>query len=251
MPAIAKMLAKVGTMDADAYILDLEDSIAPDDKAEALERVSAFLNESYVNKVYVRVNVGIYEQELKELEKYDVGFMLPKFEEATFYEKALEILKAHEVIALVETPKGVVNIEQIAKTPWVDAIAFGAEDYTASVNMENRIEYLLFQKSCIITFSKAYGKLVYDTPSFKLDDEAGFKREVDNAVSLGFDGKLAISPRHIPYINKCFRHCDVEYIKNVIEQFENSDLGVVVIDGKVYEKPHIERLKKILKEHGN
>ena len=234
-----------------AYILDLEDSIIPDDKAIALRLVSNFLSENNTHKGYVRINADNYEAELNELAKYETGFVLPKFENPEYYENSLDILKEHDVIALVETPLGVINIERIAKTRWVNAIAFGAEDYTAAVNMENRIDFLQYQKSRLVTFAKAYNKFVYDTPSFKLDDVNEFRREVDNAVALGFDGKLAISPKHLAYINESFRRYDLTYIKSVIDQFETSGLGVVVIDGFIYEKPHIERLKRILREHNN
>ena len=245
------MLAKLATMGECAYILDLEDSILPDDKAQALKRVSDFLSENDACNGYVRINANNFEAELNELAKYETGFVLPKFENPEYYEKSLDILKEHEVMALVETPLGVVNIERIVKTQWINAIAFGAEDYTAAVNMENKIDFLQYQKSRLVTFAKAYNKFVYDTPSFKLDDVNEFKREVDNAVALGFDGKLAISPKHLTYINESFRHYDVAYIKSVIEQFEASGLGVVVIDDYIYEKPHIERLKRILREHDN
>lgn len=251
MPAKAELLAKLATMGECAYILDLEDSIIPDDKAKALKRVLDFLSENNTNKGYVRINASNSEAELNELAKFEIGFVLPKFENPEYYENSLDILKEHDVIALVETPFGVVNIERIVKTQWVNAIAFGAEDYTAAVNMENKIDFLQYQKSRLVTFAKAYNKLVYDTPSFKLDDVNEFKREVNNAVALGFDGKLAISPKHLAYINESFRHYDVAYIKNVIEQFEASGLGVVVIDNYIYEKPHIERLKRILREHNN
>lgn len=251
VPAKAKMLAKLATMGKCAYILDLEDSIIPDDKAKALKLVSDFLSENNANKGFVRINAENSEAELNELAKYKTGFVLPKFENPEHYEKSLDILREHDVIALVETPLGVVNIERIARTQWVDAIAFGAEDYTAAVNMENKIDFLQYQKSRLVTFAKAYNKFVYDTPSFKLDDENEFKREVDNAVALGFDGKMAISPKHLAYINESFRHYDLSYIKSVTEQFEASGLGVLVIEGHIYEKPHIERLKRILREHNN
>ena len=250
MPAKAQMLAKVATISDCAFILDLEDSILPNYKAKALKLVSDFLPEN-TKKVYVRINADDYEVELNELAMYETGFVLPKFENPEYYEKSLDILKEHDVIALVETPLGLVNIERIAKTHWVNAIAFGAEDYTAAVNMENKIDFLQYQKSHLVTYAKAYSKFVYDTPSFKVDDVDEFKREVDNAVALGFDGKMAINPKQIAYINESFRQCDVAYIRSVLELFETSEQGVVVIDGKVYEKPHIERLKRILREHNN
>lgn len=117
--------------------------------------------------------------------------------------------------------------------------------------MQNSIEYLNYQKSIIVTYAKAYGKKVYDTPSFKLDSIELFEKEVDDAFNLGFDGKMLITPKHIDYINKVFSSGEIETIKSIIELYEKSDEAVVVIDGKVYEKMHIAHLKKILQEKEN
>lgn len=250
VPAKEKMLAKIPFLSADAFIIDLEDSIKEEEKAEALELLCTFLSEHpECSNVCVRLNKNNFEEEAVALNCFDVGFMLPKFESSDEYTSIEGIWFQHNLIALVETPMGVINIQQIAQCSWVDAIAFGAEDYTASVNMLNDDIMLLPIKSTLIAYAKAYNKKVYDTPSFKLNNEAEFEQEVKNAMNLGFDGKLAISPKHIQYINETFNSSDLNYIKSVIERYQAEGNAVVVIDGKVYEKMHINRLKKIIKEN--
>lgn len=249
VPAQDKMLKKVGVLDADGYIIDLEDSISNDDKVQALERTEAFLkNNTIHNPIYVRINKDNYVNEIGRLEKFSqIGFMLPKFENESDYVKCQEILSNHNTLALIETPLGIVNIQRIASCQWVDALAFGAEDFTASINMKNSNEFLRYQKGCLVTYAKAYEKKVYDTPSFHLGISEEFKFDVSESVDLGFDGKLVISPKHINCVNNAFMRMNPDEIMDIITQYESTGEAVQVINGKVYEKMHIENLKYMIK----
>ena len=251
VPAKGKMLAKIPSMNANAYIIDLEDSIPEEEKEDALIRVSAFLDDmGSVSNIIVRINSNHAARELAQLTKYkEIGFMLPKYEKENPYDQFAHILKSHYTIALIESPRAIVELPVICSNSYLKALAFGAEDYTAKVNMENSVEYLFFQKSMLVTYAKAFDLKAYDTPSFKLNDEAEFEREVNNAMSLGFDGKMAISPKHVQFINETFNYNDLDYMKSVISRYEEDGNAVVVIDGKVYEKMHINRFKKIIKEN--
>lgn len=251
VPAKDKMLAKIPSMTANAYIIDLEDSIPEEEKEEALARVTAFLDGlTTTSKIIVRINSNHAERELSKLANYqEVGFMLPKYENENPYDVLEDKLSGHYTIALVETPRAMVELSDICSKKYLSALAFGAEDYTAKVNMENNVNYLFFQKSMLVTYAKAYDLQVYDTPSFKLNDESEFEREVKDAMNLGFDGKMAISPKHVQFINDTFNSIDLEYMKSVISRYEEDGNAVVVIDGKVYEKMHINRFKKIIKEN--
>lgn len=252
IPAKEKMLNKIKELKADIYIIDLEDSIGKNDKEIALNVLVDFLDKlQQKSNIMIRINSDNYLNELKLLDKYsEIGFMLPKFEYGNQYEDVSNILKKHKIAALVETPLGIVNIEQIVCKEYINAIAFGAEDYTAKVNMKNSKFSLNYQKSKIVTYSKAYNKKVFDTPSFKINNDEEFKEEVNESVDLGFDGKLLIHPKHIDYINNAFQNIDIDKYKSIIDIYEKSDSAVVVIEGVVYEKMHINRMKKILKENG-
>lgn len=250
VPAKQKMLDKISLLKADKFIIDLEDSISADDKEFALANLLEFLDLfDDVKNIIVRLNKELYRHELEILNMYDIDFMLPKFESNEDYDIGM-YTDRHKFFALVETPLGLVNIKDIASSDEIYAIAFGAEDYTANAGMQNSIEYLIYQKSRLVTYAKAYGKKIFDTPSFKLDNEELFEKEVEDAFNLGFDGKLLISPKHIDYINKIFSAGNIETIKSIIDTYEQSGEAVLVIDGKVYEKMHITHLKKILKEKG-
>lgn len=252
VPAKEKMLMKIKDLNADAYILDLEDSIEEEHKNEALHAIEEFLKISpQMDNIFVRVNRSYMEKELKVLNIYSVGFMIPKFENfegITIEEK--EILKRHRVIALIETPQGVANIELILKSDLIDSVSFGGEDYTALTNMENTSDSLYYVKSRIVMYAKAYKKTVYDTPNFELNNEDIFKKDVKNSSKMGFDGKMAINPKQIGFINNCFKKYDFKKMKQIVIQYEEAGNAVVKIEGKIYEKMHIDRMKRILKENG-
>lgn len=251
VPAKDKMLAKIPSLNADAYIIDLEDSIPEEEKANALNRTVNYIDSlASASNIIVRINSNHAERELYELSKFsEIGFMLPKFEKKNPYSVQAELLKGRYTIALIESPKAFAELQSICETEYINALAFGAEDYTAKVNMENNVDYLFFQKSILVTYAKAYDLQIYDTPSFKINDDSEFEREVKNAMALGFDGKMAISPKHVQFINETFNSNDLDYMKSVISRYEADKNAVVVIDGKVYEKMHINRLKKIIKEN--
>lgn len=251
VPAKDKLLAKIPQMNADAFIIDLEDSIPDEEKEEALDRTINFIGGlSSASNLIVRINSNHASRELPKLAKFsEIGFMLPKYEKNNPYDVHKDILQCHYTIALIETPSALIDLCDITKVGYLNALAFGAEDYTAKVNMKNNVDTLIFQKSMLVTYAKARNLQVFDTPSFKLDNEEEFEREVKNALALGFDGKMAISPKHVNFINDTFNTNDFEYMKSVIARYEADGNAVVVIDGKVYEKMHINRFKKIFKEN--
>lgn len=251
VPAKEKMMNKISSLSADAYIIDLEDSISDNEKDDALVNLKKYLDSCVKNSkiIFVRLNSNRLDKEIELLKEYDsIGFMIPKFENYMSYNSYESVLLNHKVIALIETPLGVLNAVDTAKCNWVDAIAFGAEDYTSMVNMKKSNETLLYQKSHIITCAKAYNKKVYDTPCFSFEEDI-LKHEVEFAVDLGFDGKLAINPKQISLINEEFRKSDIEFIKYIVDEYESSNESVLKIDGIIYEKMHIQRFKKILKEN--
>ena len=250
VPAVEKMMNKISGFSADGYIIDLEDSIPLEKKQSALEELISFLKSCPAN-IFVRLDSNLIDNEITVLKQFNLkGYMLPKFESPEQYEKYVDKFSGRQIIALVETPLGMVNLEKIAACEWIDAMAFGAEDYTSSIGMNNNAEMIYHARSRIVMFGKAFRKCVYDTPSFILNDQEALAAEIQLAKDIGFDGKLAINPKHVSLVNEIFKSCDKEYIKSVIDRYQAGNEAVQVIDGKVYEKMHIDHLKRILKESG-
>ena len=249
VPAKKKMLEKIAGFDADAVIIDLEDAVADQDKEAALEEVKAFLQKGPCEKLYVRIDGRYIDRQLSALQEFPLkGYMLPKFQDPENFAPWAHCFVQKQIIALVETPKGAVNIQKIVSCPWVSAIAFGAEDYTACTGMKNSAETLHYVKSRLVMYAKAFDKNIFDTPSFILDDMQQLQQEAELDLNMGFDGKLAIHPKQVPVINQVFTACDIPYLESVIARYEDSGQAVQKIDGKVYEKMHIAHMKRILKE---
>lgn len=253
VPANEKMLLKTKDLTPNSFIFDLEDSIPDSQKEEAIFLLKSFVDQNSDSKRcawFVRLNANNIEKEAGILDVSSIdGFMIPKFEgvSQTGFLKKNKTKK--KIIALVETCKGVEEVHHISMDKTVDAIAFGAEDYCAQRNMEPRKDFLLSIKNTILNSCIANNKLAFDTPSFQIRDEDAFAEDVKESASLGFHGKLAIHPNQISLIQKEFGYNDIEYIKGVIKLFEEQGGGVMEYNGKVYEKPHINRLKRILNEH--
>ena len=251
IPAKERFLQKLSSYTNDCIIIDLEDSISIKDKEIALNNLVNCLNAmTNINtgKWFIRINKDNIEYELEVLNKFNVGFMLPKTESVEEILKHKHLLRGHCVIALIETPQGLINIQEICSCEAVSAIAFGAEDFTAQLRMKNDNTLLLFAKSRLVTFAKVYQKPVYDTPSFNVTDEDLFKEDVDYSVNLGFDGKLAIHPKQLSYIKDAYHAQNIEHLRLIVKEYEEKGGGAVVIEGNVYEQMHINNIKKILNQ---
>lgn len=250
VPAVQRKLQKIDSMRADAFIIDLEDSVKPENKETALAEVIRFLDGRCGNdkKIFIRLNNDRIREESEALSPVSsriAGYMIPKAESATDFTCFKESMA--QIIALIETARGMVQIGEIAACGEVDALAFGGEDYCADVGMTDREDLLLPIKTQVVQYAAAFGKRCYDTISRELKLTDKFRESVRRSADLGFDGKLAIHPVQTELIDQMFSAHDPERMKTIIEAFENSKDGVIVIDGVVYEQPHIERMKKELK----
>lgn len=250
VPAKAKMLDKIAISTADAWIIDLEDSIAHDEKDVALSAAVNFLRVSHrAEDCFVRIDREFMAEEVNALQGLKLrGFMVPKVEDCDFIDGFKGAFEGRENIALIETPRGLVEINSIANNKHIAALAFGAEDYTAAVNMQNTDGNLTALKSRIIMYAKAYGKDAYDTPSFGINDVVKADAEAQRSADLGFDGKMAIHPKLISGINRAFKMHDIERMRQIVFSYEKRGEAVLVLDGNVYEKMHIDRFRRIIRE---
>ena len=248
VPSVERMLMKIHSFNADAYVLDLEDAVSDDKKKDALKDAAAFLESMPEEKIYVRINRSLIENEIETLRSYKFeGYMLPKFVSPEEFSRFESELSRRNNIALTETPMGMANLRDIASCSWVSAIAFGAEDYTSSVMMKNSSEYLIGIKNMIVMFAMAFCKSAIDTPFMNLNDNEKFLSEVQMSADLGFDGKLAVHPKQTEAINNIFlRRSETDFMIEAVKLYEKNGGGAVSIGGKIYEKMHIENFKKIL-----
>ena len=250
VPALQRKLQKIDSMRADAFIIDLEDSVKPENKEAALAEVIRFLDGRSADetRIFVRLNKDRIEKEIEALSPVSdriAGYMIPKAESAADFSCFKE--RPAQTIALIETARGMIRIGEIAACSQVGALAFGAEDYCADIGMTDREDLLLPVKTQIVQHGAAFGKPCYDTISRELRLTEKLQESVLRSRDMGFEGKLAIHPVQTEVIDGMFAPPDLERMKAIIEAYETSAEGVIVFDGIVYEQPHIERMKKELK----
>ena len=169
VPAKEKFLKSFEKIETDHIILDLEDSLREEQKEEGLELVTGILRKyGETRSIYVRINSGNrMETEIKTLQTYDfAGYMIPKFENIDILEPLQRYLGKKEIIALIETIKGVLEIPQITASPLVQKLAFGEVDFCREVGFEAGEEATYFPRNQLVLYSSYYKKYVLEMLQF-------------------------------------------------------------------------------------
>ena len=157
------------------------------------------------------------------------------------------ISRGHSVI--IETNAGLEACHEIAHcSARIDALFFGGVDMAAELRCENAWEALLYARSRVVHAAASAGLDVIDVPYLDLDDHDGMVIAAKQAKALGFSGKGSIHPKQIPLLNNVYTPTEeqVAHAKRIITTFEEADTGLVVIDGKLIEKPVLRDMYRIL-----
>lgn len=248
IPSTERFLTKIQGVSADAVIVDLEDSIPENQKQEALQRLHEYLKQNSVdNDIFVRINRSSAIKEISLLDGKNIkGYVIPKVEQVTDIIELVPTIKDKMVVALIESPMGSINLKEIAACPNIHALAFGAEDFRSYYSRDIGEYGLIYTKSKLTTLAKAYNKPAFDSVSLEYKDTETLEMEVETSLSYGFTGKLAIHPNQVDTINNVFEQNDYKYYEYVVQQYDTAKKGVLVLNGRVYEKPHIEMYRRRL-----
>ncbi len=235
---------------ADNLIYDLEDSLKPSEKAEGLKLLCSHgaVRPSKEQQVFVRLNADNLKEEMKALKDLDIdGFMIPKFEGIEDIKGCESLIGDKRIVPLIETCKGIINLERFADDERIVSLALGGEDYCSGLGVETNDDALFAARSRLVLYAKAAGKNAVDTISTGYRDPALFEEELKKSARFGFDGKLMIHPAQAEVSKKLQKAVPKDVISGIIKEFEARNEGAVIINGSLYERPHIERLKKIIK----
>jgi len=274
-----RMLSRCLREDTDAVVLDLEDSVPIMDKETARWFIREFLNDLKEKpeypKIIVRVNswaTGLTMEDLKFIvDKPLDAIMLPKSESSEDIHKLEQSLKNLEkergldigsikIIPLIETAKGVELSYDIAlSSERVIALSFGAGDYMRDLGLSYMMlskaqEELLYARSRIVVASRAAGIIPIDTPYLGLIiDREGLEHECIIAKKLGFKGKLAIHPSHLPIINKTFSPSEneVREASEIVKTFEEAasrGMGAATYAGRMIDYMTYKQAKDIIEQ---
>ncbi len=247
---------------ADIVCIELEDGIAPKDKVVARKRTLAlFAGPQTHDKIerIVRINsprnaFGLADvSAVLAADTPTPALMLPKVmapDEVIWLDDLLTE-RGHDtrLHIIIETNQGLEAAHDIAKaSARIDALFFGGVDMAAELRCKNSWEPLLYARSRVVHAAAGAGIDAIDVPWLDLEDIDGLEREAHLARELGFNGKGAIHPKQIAVINRVFTpsNAEVACAKNILEVFEQADTGLVVIDGKLIEKPVLREMQRVI-----
>ena len=255
-----EMFPKALASGADMVCIELEDGIAIKDKDEARKSTINALKTLEVKndvELVVRVNCqrtkpGLLDFEALISSKLRVkALMLPKVktpDEITFIDDLLTDCNLDtDLHVIMETNEALENIYDIAHaSKRIVALYFGGVDMAAELRVPNSYENLVYARSKLVHAGASVGVDVIDVPYLDLEDMNGMKKEAELVRNLGFTGKGSIHPKQINILNKVFTPSEEEITKakKIIDQFNASDTGLVVIDGKLIEKPVLREMQR-------
>ena len=255
-----EMFPKALASGADMVCIELEDGIALKDKDEARKNTINSLKTLEIKndvELVVRVNCQRTKPGLLDLEafissKLNVkALMLPKVktpDEISFIDDLLTDCNLDtDLHVIMETNEALENIYDIAHaSKRIVALYFGGVDMAAELRVPNSYENLTYARSKLVHAGASVGVDVIDVPYLDLEDMNGMKKEAELVRNLGFTGKGSIHPKQINILNEVFTPSKEEIIKakKIVDQFNASDTGLVVIDGKLIEKPVLREMKR-------
>jgi citrate lyase subunit beta/citryl-CoA lyase len=268
--------AKGAGSEADALILDLEDSVAAVNLPAARTMVAAFLRAQVDRprqRLWVRVNALGTPHVLADLAAVvparPNGIMLPKSESAAdaitlgHYLSALEVAAGDTdgttkiAVVATETPAALFTLGgYTAVGARLAAVTWGAEDLAAALGAtSNRVEgggyeftYQLARSLCLAS-AVAAGVAPLDTVFTDFRDAGGLEREARAARRAGFTGKLAIHPDQVAVINRAFTPdaAEIAHAERIVAAFAaNPGMGTVGLDGKMVDMPHLKQARRVL-----
>jgi citrate lyase subunit beta/citryl-CoA lyase len=271
-----RKLAKGKSSSADALILDLEDSVAPDRTAIARDMVRAYLQsrpDRSKQQLWVRINPLATEKGLPDLAAIVAGkpdgIILPKPDSAAdivLLDHYLSALETREGLPLgsiraipvaTETAKAVFTLGTYAgSSPRLAGMTWGAEDLPAALGASTNkapsgayaFTYELARSLCLAG-AVAADVQPLDTVYVDFRDPAGLEADCKSSRQLGFTGRIAIHPDQIPVINAAYSPdpAEIAHARRVVDAFAASPgTGVVGLDGKMLDMPHLKQANRLL-----
>ncbi len=266
-----RKISKAAQSAADCVILELEDGVALNRKAEARQVINEALHtiDFGPREKLVRLNpIGseFFEDDFRQtIEGHPDSYVIPKAESAFDIAEFSDQLAHAErergwqvggirLIILIETPKGVMNLRELAQsTLRLEALMFGAEDLAGAVGaIRSKAGWEVFYaRSAVVTAAAAYDLQAIDQIYADFNDTAGLAEDCAFARQLGYSGKIAIHPRQIEAINTAFSPtaAEIERAERLMNAFaaqQASGKGAFVFEGKMVDQPMIRQAQRIL-----
>lgn len=269
-----RLLKSAKNSNADALLLDIEDSVQPlNNKKIARENIKRWVEQNCFEgkSIFPRVNdreSGLLLQDIYQLTINGInGFMYPKARSGNdiyFIDKLLETIEyeknipvgTFKLIPLIETAAAVLNSQSICQaSSRVIAIAYGCEDFISDLEGIHDKEHLsLFTPRAIIAMAaRANNVIPIDTVHINVHDLEDLKKNLNTAKSLGFEGMLVLNPKEIDLVHEYFSPSQEEILQaqemlKLFDEANREGKGVAVINGKFIGPPMVLSAKRILQK---
>lgn len=250
-------IAKALASGADAVIVDLEDAVAPQAKADARAALAQWLESANLAPavpLLVRINApgtAWFDADLALCGRSATigGVMCPKAERVTDLDTVRRAAPGRALIPLIETAEGFDNLRALAGAAGVQRLAFGSIDFQLDLGIGGDGAELLFFRSQLVLASRLASRAApIDGVTTALDDDAPVARDAQAARRLGFGAKLCIHPRQVAAVHAGFtpRDEEVEWARRVLAAVERSGGAAVAVDGKMVDRPVLLRARAVL-----
>ena len=264
------MIQNADVFDAEAVIFDLEDAVFLSEKDAALRLLQTFVQRFRFESTerIVRINgldtpLGLHDLDVICSDDIDT-IMLPK---ATLQwtlmcvntlkriESEKGMKKQIGLIPIIENALSLMEINQIAQTERVTGLLLGAEDLATNLEVNRTAEGLeiLIPRGLVVLAAKAHGIDAIDTPFVDAQDLVGLKNDATLAKGLGMNAKACIHPNQVDVINRVYSPnqkdiLQAQKIMKAVQEAQNNQKGVFSVDGKMVDKPIIDRAIKTLEK---
>lgn len=267
----SEALERARASGADSLILDLEDTVTPDRKADARPLVAAFLAAGGPDDTERTVRINAFGTE--ELAR-DLAAVIPRRPDALVVPKTsdpgeVRLLAARlaslergagipegsvKLLPLIETPLGVLNAHAIATaSPRVDALIIGHVDLSRCLGIRETgaMEGIILHARCqLVLAARAAGLDAIDAVYMSVDED-GLAAETRQGLALGFAGKLCARPRHVPIVHAAYApsEAEVDYARRLVAAFDEhtaSGRGIFLFEGRVIDAPVVEAERSVL-----
>ncbi len=248
--------AKAEASGAGLVVLDLEDAVSPEHKEAARAHVRGWLAEGH--RCAVRINATgtpWHDEDVEAVSGQGCALMVPMAASAEHLRELAHRTGA-ELIALVETAAGVLEAPRIAAGEGVVRLALGTFDLAAELGVSPDDRDALAWSRGALVLASAAARIAppVDGVTGDVADEGRLRSDVRHGAAVGFTGKLCIHPRQVPVVEAELAPSldDVRWARSVLEGVEAAGgSAVVVVDGKMVDKPVVDRARRILGATGS
>lgn len=241
---------------ADVVILDLEDAVAPDKKSQARDALRSLVTDGALDaeRTVVRINGADSAEQAADIELIRElsipRVMLAKSEDP----QDIRALPC-DVVALVETARGLEQTGALAEPDNVVAMMWGADDLVASMGGTasrrpdgTYRDLARFARVRVLTAAKAFGLLALDAVHMDIRDAAGLRAECEDAVASGFDATVAIHPSQIAVIRSAYAPTaeQVDWARRLLAHV-GEHRGVTTFEGRMVDGPIYKQAERVIR----